>query len=278
MRPTANPCKSQSPYQAGLADLLSRFGGRLINVSSAVLLFFGDLSLTLARGLMPGSWRRTTRAELERAFYLIGVRAIPAVAATALLVGLGLVLQIIYWLEVTGQTGSIGNFLVLVLIREIAPVLTALIVIGRSGSVMLDEVGRLQVNGQIRMLESYGIDPTDVIAIPQCFATALALFALTMLFMFAALGSGYLGASFTGLTSISLLEFADEVASNMTLGDHVLLLVKPLVTGFVVAYVAVWIGLRVEPTSLAVRRALPRSFLYSLLASFLISIAVSVVT
>ena len=278
MRPAANPFRSQSPSRAGVSDLVGRFGGRLINVSSAVLLFFGDLSLTLARGLMPGNWRRTTRAEFERAFYLIGVRAIPAVAATALLVGLGLVLQIIYWLEVTGQAGSIGDFLVLVLIREIAPVTTALIVIGRSGSVMLDEVGRFQVNGQIRMLESYGIDPTDLIAIPRCFASALALFALTMLFMFAALGSGYLGASFAGLTAISLLEFADEVVSNMTLGDHLLLLVKPVITGFIIAYIAVWVGIRVEPSSLAVRRALPRGFLYSLLASFLISIAVSVVT
>ena len=277
MRPSADPLASSGQIPAERLGVIARFGERIINTSSAILLFIGDLSLTLARGLIPGNWRRTMRAEFERAFYLVGVRAINAVAATALLVGLGLVLQIIYWLEVTGQAGSVGNLLVLVLIRELSPVITALIVIGRSGSVMLDEVGGLQVNGQIRMLESCGIDPIELIAIPQCFATALSLFALTMLFVFVALGSGYFGALFAGLTFISLLEFIDEVLSNMTLGDHLLLLIKPLIIGFVVAYIAIWVGLRVEPSVLGVRRALPRGFLFSLLATFLIGIVVSVV-
>lgn len=257
--------------------LLDRFGQRIIDATAATLLFSGDLSATLARGLEPGNWRRTMRAEFERFFYLTGVRAIPAVMITALLVGLGLVLQIIYWLKVTGQEGSVGDFLVLVLIREISPVVTALIVIGRSGSVMLDEVGHLKVNGQIRMLESFGIDATDYIAIPRCFAMALALFALTMIFLHTALWSGYLAALFAGLTTISLVEFADAVLSKMSLGDHLLLVVKPIITGFVIGYIAIWNGLRVDPSVLGVRRALPRGFMYSLLATLLIGIAVSAV-
>jgi ABC-type transporter Mla maintaining outer membrane lipid asymmetry permease subunit MlaE len=63
----------------------------------------------------------------------------------------------------------------------------------------------------------------------------------------------------------------------MTLGDNLLLLVKPLMIGFVVAYIPVWLGLRIESGELAVRQALPRSFVYSLLAVFVIGIIVSVV-
>ena len=277
MKPSANGLPVVEAPAADRPNLLGRFGQRVIDVTTDLFLFTGDLSATLARGLAAGNWRRTMRSEFARFFYFTAVCAIPAVMITALLVGLGLVLQIIYWLRVTGQQGSIGDFLVLVLIREIAPVVTALIVIGRSGSVMLDEVGHLKVNGQIRMLESFGIDATDFIAIPRCFASALALFALTMIFLHTALWSGYLAALLAGLTALSLVEFADAVLSKMSLGDHLLLVVKPTITGFVIGYVAIWHGLRVDPSVLGVRRALPKGFMYSLLATLLIGIAVSTV-
>ena len=257
--------------------LFERIGEDVVRSTANTLLFVADLSTTLGRGLLPGNWRRTMREEFQLYFFQVGVRAIPAVVVSALLVGLGLVLQVIYWLEVAGQEGSVGDFLVLVLVREISPVVTALIVIGRSGSVMLHEVGHLRVGGQIRMLESYGIDPVDLIAIPRCFATALSLFLLTIVFLYAALGSGYIGASIAGLTVISLVEFADAVVSGMSLGDHLLLVLKPVITGFVIGYIAIWLGLRVQPSVLGVRRVLPQAFVYSLLATFVIGVAVSAV-
>ncbi len=277
MSRSAESKPSAAPPTVRALGPLGRFGEGVVRRASTTLQFVGDLSATLVRGLTPGNWRRTMREEFGLFLHRVGIRAIPAVVVSALLVGIGLVLQIIYWLDVAGQEGRVGDFLVLVLIREIAPIVTALIVIGRSGSVMLDEVGHLTVNGQIRMLESHGIDPTDYIAIPRVFATALSLFMLTMFFMYTALWSGYLAASIAGLTSISLLEFVDEVLSGMTLGDHVLLLVKPTITGFVIGYIAVWLGLRVEPTALAVRRALPQGFVYSLVATFVVGAAVSAV-
>ncbi|MDX5299988.1 MAG: ABC transporter permease, partial [Gammaproteobacteria bacterium] len=183
----------------------------------------------------------------------------------------------LYWLNLVGQKGSVGNFLVTMLVREIAPIVTALIVIGRSGTVLLDEVGRFRAEGQVRMLESHGVDPTDFIAVPRCFAMALATYMLTLILLYLALWSGFIAASLSGLTPITLLEFVDAVLSNMTLGDNLLLLVKPLMIGFVVAYIPVWLGLRIESGELAVRQALPRSFVYSLLAVFVIGIIVSVV-
>ncbi len=257
--------------------LLARLGERVLRVIRAVLMFVGDASVALARGFVPGRWRRTMREELFTYFYHVGVRAVPAVVVAALLVGIGLVQQILYWLDVAGQQGSVGSFLVLVLVREISPVVTALIVIGRSGSVLLDEVGHMKVNGQLRMLQSVGLDPVDLIAIPRCFAMSLAVCVLTIIFLYAALWSGYLMASLTGLTSISLLSFVDSVLSGMTIGDHLLLVIKPLVTGYVIAYIAVWFGMRVEANALAVRRMLPRGFVYSLIATFLIGATVSAV-
>jgi len=268
------PTVSARDVELGLLGLL---GDRIIAVGRGILQFVGDLSVTLARGLVPGNWRRTMRAEFIRALYRVGFNAIPAVAISALLVGIGFVLQIIYWLGVIGQEGSVGDFLVLILAREMAPVVTTLILIGRSGTVILDEVAHLKIDGQIRILESHGVDPTDVIAVPRVFATAVAVFALNMLFLHLGLWSGYLGAALTGLTAISLLEFVENVLHGMTLKDHLLLLIKPLVMGLVIAYIPIWLGLRVEASALAVRQAMPRQFVYSLLATFLIGTMISAV-
>ena len=257
--------------------LLGRLGDRIITVGQGILQFVGDLTATVARGLVPGNWRRTMRSEFMRALYRVGFNAIPAVAVSALLVGIGFVLQIIYWLGVIGQENSVGDFLVLILAREMAPVVTALILIGRSGTVILDEVAHLSLDGQIRVLESHGVDPTDLIAVPRTFAIAVAVFVLNMLFLHLALWSGYLGATLTGHTAISLLEFVETVLQGMTLKDHLLLLIKPLIIGLVIAFIPIWLGLRTTTSALAVRQAMPRQFVYSLLATFLIGTLISAV-
>lgn len=256
---------------------LGRLGDLVLRVVTAGLQFVGDTAVVFARGVTPGRWRRTMREEFLNYLFRVGVRPIPAVLVAALLVGIGLVQQILYWLVLVGQQGSIGSFLVLVMVREVAPVVTALILIGRSGSVLLDEVGHMRVDGQLRMLRSIGIDPVDFIAVPRCFAMAVGVCLLTIVFVYAALWSGYIAASLTGLTSVSLLDFADSVLAGMTFKDHLLLLIKPLVIGFLIGYIPIWLGMRVDADVLSVRRMLPRAFVYSLLATFLVGAMISAV-
>lgn len=267
--PTAQLAKPDTPGTDNFW-MLGRLGGYIIDRIYAVLVAIGEFSAVLARGLVPGNWRRTMREEFGRFLYQVGVRAVPAVAVAALLVAVGLVLQIIYWLGFVGQDGRIGEFLVLVLVRQVAPVVSALIVIGRSGSVLVDEIGHLTVNGHLRSLASHGIDPVDFITIPRSSAMAVALVLLTMVFLHTALWAGFFAASVSGLTQLSALEFVDNVLGSMTLNDHLLLVFKPLVTGYVIGYVSIWLGMRVKPGTLGIRQALPKAFIICLLATFAI--------
>jgi phospholipid/cholesterol/gamma-HCH transport system permease protein len=205
------------------------------------------------------------------------VRAVPVVMIAAVLVGLGLVVQVIYWLRFAGEEERIGQFIVLALIRQIAPVGTVLIIIGRSGSVLVDEVAQLTRSGHARLLASHGVDPTDFITIPRVFAVAVAAFLLTVLFLHTALWSGYLAASLAGLSTNTPLEFIASVAGIMSLDDHLLLVVKPLVTGYVVGYLSVWFGMRVEPGPHGIRRALPKAFVTSLIATVAIGALITAV-
>jgi phospholipid/cholesterol/gamma-HCH transport system permease protein len=243
----------------------------------AIFHFIGEFSQVFARGFLPGNWRRTMRHEFGQFLYQVGFRAIPAVVVAAALVGLGLVVQIIYWLNFAGEQGRVGEFIVMALVREIAPILTALIMIGRSGSVLVDEVGQMTRSGHLRLLASHGIDPIDFIVIPRSFAMAVATFLLTMVFLHTALWVGYLTASAAGLSSRSPLQFIGAVNAVMTLKDHLLLVTKPLLVGYVVSYISIWLGMRVDPGVHGVRRALPKAFVFSLLATFAIGALISAV-
>lgn len=246
-------------------------GDRLVDA----LRFVGEFVAVLAHGLIPGNWRRTMRAELAFYLYQVGVRAIPVVMIAALLVGIGLVFQLVYWLRFAGQEERIGELIVLALIRQIAPVGTVLIIIGRSGSVLVEEVGQMTRSGYLRALASHGIDPIDLVVIPRAFAAAASAFLLTLLFLHTALWSGYLAASLAGLTKYAPNEFMAAVLGIMAPNDYLLLIVKPLLTGYVVGYLSVWFGSRVEPGPHGIRRALPSAFAASLIATIAIGAVIT---
>jgi phospholipid/cholesterol/gamma-HCH transport system permease protein len=247
------------------------FGDRLLDA----LHFVGELVAVLARGLIPGNWRRTMRAEFGFYLYQVGVRAIPVVMIAALLVGIGLVFQIVYWLRVVGQAEHIGELIVLALIRQIAPIGTLLIIIGRSGSVLVEEVSQMTRSGHARALASQGVDPIDLVMLPRAFAVAAAAFLLTLLFLHTALWSGYLAASAAGLTKNAPDEFTAAVLGIMSLNDYLLLIVKPLTIGYVVGYLSIWFGSRVEHGPHAIRRALPQAFATSLIVTIALGALIS---
>lgn len=253
-----------------------RLGRSMSRRTGNALFLIGEFVRILARGCVPGNWRRTMRHEFLLALYQIGVRAVPAVIVVALLVAIGLVAQIIYWLGVAGEDGRIGDFLAMSLVRQIGPVMTVLILIGRSGPVLVDEIGQLKLNGQLRALASYGIDPVDLIVLPLAFATAASAVLLTSLFIHTALWVGYTSAAIGGLTKIPITDFYAGVFGGLGLKDHALLVVKPAISGYFIAYLSIWMGMHVEDPTHGIRRALPKAFVYSLLATFLIGSLVSV--
>lgn len=243
-----------------------RIGSRILGA----LDFVGEFSIVLARGLNPGNWRRTMRGEFAFYLYQVGFRGLPAIVIAALLVGVGLIVQVIYWLAFTGMEERIGEFIVLALVRQIAPVGTVLIIIGRSGSVLVDEIGQLTRSGHMRQLASQGIDPTDFITIPRAFAVAVSSFLLSIIFLHTALWSGYAASSIAGLSKNAPFEFITGVVGIMSLNDHLLLMVKPLLTGYIVGYLSIWFGSRVGAGPHGVRRALPKAFVTSLILTFAI--------
>jgi phospholipid/cholesterol/gamma-HCH transport system permease protein len=201
----------------------------------------------------------------------VALYGLPSIVITGLLVGLAMVNQMLYLLRLAGQEGLIGEFLVLVLVRGVAPLLVGMIVIGRSGSTMMVELGAMRVTGQVHLLDAQGIDPFLYLVIPRVLATAIGMFCLSIVFLAAALTTGLVAAYALGLTSLTLLDFLEEVLTAMRPREYTLLLLKTLVSGFAIGLISCTTGLAIGRAVPEVSVLLPGGFVRAVLATIVIS-------
>jgi phospholipid/cholesterol/gamma-HCH transport system permease protein len=225
----------------------------------------------LVQACRPITWRRPVRAELLRNCVQVALYGLPSISITGLLVGLAMVNQVLYWLRLAGQEGLIGEFLVLGLVREIAPVLVGMLVIGRSGSMMMVELGTMRAGGQVHLLDAQGIDPFLYLVIPRVLATALGVFCLSIVFLVVALATGLVAANTLGLTNLMLLDFIEEVLTAMGPREYALVPLKTLAIGFAIGLISCTTGLAVGRAMPEVAALLPRGFVKAVLATLLIS-------
>jgi phospholipid/cholesterol/gamma-HCH transport system permease protein len=225
----------------------------------------------LWQGGRPLNWRRTLVKEFMRQCDLVGIGSLPFILLSGLLIGLAMVFQVLFWLKFLGQVSLAGKIIVLGLVREIAPLLVALIAIGRSGSVNMVELGHMRTSGQLRMLEAQGIDPFLFLIVPRCLATALSMFCLTVVFTLVALATGYLVGRVVLSTDTTVIEFINNVLGAMGVGEYVIIALKPLVAGLLITLITCTTGLSVGGPAGQLAEALPRGFVKSVLAVFLAS-------
>ena len=219
----------------------------------------------------PVTWRRTVREEFLRNCVQVVLYGLPSILITALLIGLAMVNQALYWLRLAGQEGLIGEFLVLGLVREIAPVVVGMIVLGRSGSMMMVELGAMRAGGQVHLLDAQGIDPFLYLVIPRVLATTLGVFCLSMVFLVVALATGLVAANTLGLTSLTLLDFLEEVLTALGPKEYALVPLKTLAIGFAIGLISCTTGLAVGRAVPEVSALPPQGFVKAVLATSLIS-------
>ena len=225
----------------------------------------------LWQGCRPLNWRRTSVKEFMRQCDLVGIGSLPFILLSGLLIGLAMVFQVLFWLKFLDQVSLAGKIIVLSLVREIAPLLVALIAIGRSGSVNMVEFGHMRTNGQLHMLEAQGIDPFLFLIVPRCLATALSMFCLTVVFTLVALATGYLAGRVVLSTDTTVIEFINNVLGAMGGGEYAIIALKPLIAGLLITLITCTTGLSVGGPAGQLAEALPRGFVKSVLAVFLVS-------
>ena len=228
--------------------------------------------------VQPRHWARAARKAFARQVLSIGVEPLWFVGAVAAFVGISVVVQLTFWTGQVGQSQLLGPLLVTVVARELGPVLINLIVIVRSGSAMTTELGVLKINGEVRALEARGGDPFLQLVVPRVLGTVVSTFCLTIVFILAALASGYVFAAWTGIGNRDLLLFADTVSRAIQPKDVFNILAKSILPALFASASCCIGGLGVGGSVTDIPQATQRALTRSVAGLFVISAVVSLLT
>jgi phospholipid/cholesterol/gamma-HCH transport system permease protein len=189
--------------------------------------------------------------------YQIGVLSTIVIALIAVFTGAVLAVQGEYTLKKFGATAFTGSAVALALIRELGPVLTALMVIGRAGSAITAEIGIMKITEQVDALRSMAVDPIRYLMVPRILAGIVAMPILTCFFICVGIFGGYIVG--TGLLNLSSGTFLSQMISAVEAVDVYSGLIKALVFGIIFGWVACYKGYTCGFGAVGVNRATTQS-------------------
>ena len=231
----------------------------------------GLFSLSVLRASAPS---RDLLAELVKEIYKIGARSLPIIAAGGAFVGLSLTLLGFRALQTYGASDQVSVLIGLGLYRELAPVLTALLFVGRAGSSIAAELGLMRATDQIKALELMAIDPVAKAVAPRFWAALLTVPLLTGFFCSFAIAAGWFEAvRVLGIDNGTFWQIMRDAVDVQK--DFLPAFLKAAVFGGTAALVAAYVGYHAEPTiegtSVATTRAVVNASLLVLMFNFVLS-------
>ncbi|MCU7809674.1 MAG: lipid asymmetry maintenance ABC transporter permease subunit MlaE [Candidatus Thiodiazotropha sp. (ex Notomyrtea botanica)] len=195
----------------------------------------------------------------------IGVRTITIIVVSGLFVGMVLSLQGYYVLSQFAAEDSLGVMVAASLVRELGPVVTALLFAGRAGSALTAEIGLMKATEQLSGLEMMAVDPVRRILTPRFFAGFISMPLLAALFS----AVGVIGGYFVGVGLLGVDEgaFWSQMQAKIDWdGDVINGVIKSLVFGVICTWIALFQGYDTLPTSTGVSRSTTRTVVHSALA------------
>ena len=186
-----------------------------------------------------GVMQPRVRQEISRS----GAALLPMFLFVALALGFLVVGQTVSALAKFGVANIyLGSTMVIVIVRELGPLITAMLVLARVGTANVIELGTARALGEVEALEALGIDPVHYLILPRVIGMALGIFSLTIYLIIGALVSGYL---FAFLQNVALTpgDYFKQIAEALGWLDFALLALKAIAFGFFIAIVTCYHGL-----------------------------------
>ena len=201
---------------------------------------------------------------------IIGVGSLPIVLLTGIFSGGIIALQMARALAVYGAANQVGSIVSITLVRELGPVLTALLVAGRNASGMASELGSMKVSEQIDAMRALGTDPSQKLVVPRLLATSVMLPCLTVV----ADAIGLFGAFLVSVPLLGLLTGAQYWSSSyqdLVYNDLLQGLMKPFVFGIIISTVGCFYGLRTTGGTQGVGRATTQAVVVASIWIFIVT-------
>jgi len=240
-----------------------------------VFLFFGKAALDFCQRAgasfiflfyaITGKPRLKSFHLLWRELYMVGVLSLIIMVVSSLFIGMVLGLQGYTILVKFGAEQALGQLIALSLVRELGPVVSALLFAGRAGSALTAEIGLMKVTEQLSSMEMLGVDPLRRVIAPRFWAGQISMPLLALIFSTVAIYGGYMvGVTWLGVDSGA---YWSNMQASVDFYDDVLNgIIKSIVFGGVVTWIAVYQGAMCPPSSEGIGKATTRTVVYSSLA------------
>ncbi|MCC5791093.1 MAG: lipid asymmetry maintenance ABC transporter permease subunit MlaE [Legionellaceae bacterium] len=204
-------------------------------------------------------------SDFKAQLYFIGVLSCLIIVVSGLFIGMVIGLQGYNTLQKFGADTQLGQLLALSIVRELGPVVAALLFAGRAGSALTAEIGLMKATEQLASMDMMGVDPLGRVIYPRFLAGLISLPILSLIFSAVAIYGGYfIGVRWLGIDAGSFwsnmqsaVDFRLDVVSGM---------IKSVVFAFVLVWIAVFQGFNCIPTAEGISKATTKTVVYSSLA------------
>jgi len=237
-RPPLRPEIVQSP----ILETLGELARKQFRDFQEIMSFVGELITALVYCL---AHPRVVRWA-DVMFYMkrAGADGLPIVALISLLLGLIMAFMSSLQLKQFGANIYVANLVTIAMVRELGPIMTAIIVAGRSGSAFAAEIGTMIVNDEVNALITMGFDPTRFLAVPKVLATMVVVPILTVYAdLFAILGGLIVGVTGLDLTAFTYIQ---QTKSSISIFDFVTSLIKAIVFAVLISGIGCQRGFQVR--------------------------------
>ena len=244
-----------------MVNLLARIGARSLSIFAT----FGRAGIMLFRALIGKPEFRKQWPLLMKQLYSVGVQSLLIIMVSGLFIGMVLGLQGYLVLTTFSAEASLGMMVALSLLRELGPVVTALLFAGRAGSALTAEIGLMKATEQISSLEMMAVDPLRRVVAPRFWAGFISMPLLSLIFVAVGIwGGAIVGVDWKGIDEGFF--WASMQGAVEWQKDFVNCGIKSVVFAITVTWIALFNGYDAIPTSEGISRATTRTVVHSSLA------------
>jgi len=213
------------------------------------------------------------RSTVEQ-FVEFGVRSLPIVGLICFLIGVILALQSSYTLDKWGANRFIAVLVAVSAIRELAPLMTAVLITGRSGSAITAEIGTMKVGEEIDALEVMGLNPVKFLVVPKFLAMIAAVPCVTVIAMFIMIFGGF--AAGVVIVGVDPATYVEMTVNSLAEKDLVIGLTKSFFFGVTICWVGIYRGFQVEGGAEGVGRKTTSSVVTSIFLIIIVDLVFTV--
>ena len=239
---------------------------RLQNFLGMEGLFVRDSAALVGRVLnaLPVVIKWPVRKAMLKQFYFTGIQSVGPVSVMGFLAGLIMVMQVS---NLVGRNELLTlQVLIWTMVRELGPLLTAIVMVGRSSSAIASELAAMQVNGEIKSLRRMGISPVAYLVVPRMLAMTITSSVLTFYFQVVAIGTGMVVTAWN--IDVSLIGEVGHFFEMLSYLEIFAALLKSICFGMLVSVVSCYYGLTVKRSMNEIPVAASRAVMRSLMAVF----------